>query len=333
MTLSARLICIVSASIGVAIVGLAVIMGFVARNALINQAEEQAGLAAGLIAGEANRAALVSDRIDRLLVEQMQSQAVAIAHLAAADRGDRAILSKRLSEITADTAIDDIRLLNRNGRQVLRAVDGLAEDGPDDVDAEGIDVRVLDVLTSRRDFFVNFQAAPSSDWERPMQYVGTRSPDGAVLVGSHSVQNRSFHDDIGLTATLKSLAGQPGIKTIWVVDDQLNILGTVPAPSLMNARQQPVTALPEADQALARSVLSSGIQSFLDDQALHVGAPIVDRGGVATGAAIIHMPRDRLNKLLERYVQYGLIVAGIAFAVGSLVALLSARQITRRSWR
>ena len=62
MSLSRHLILIVSASVGVAILGVATAMGLLARDALVGQAENQARLVAGLIAGEANRTGVISDR-------------------------------------------------------------------------------------------------------------------------------------------------------------------------------------------------------------------------------------------------------------------------------
>ena len=95
MTLSRRLIITVAASVGVAIGGVSLAMGFLARDALIEQAEDQARLVAGLIASEANRAELTADEIDRMIVRQMEAQALAIArHLESHDhereRGDKA---------------------------------------------------------------------------------------------------------------------------------------------------------------------------------------------------------------------------------------------------
>ena len=82
MTLSRRLIVAVATSVGVAIVGVALAMGFLARDALIAQAENQARLVAGLIASEANRAELTADEIDRMIVSQMEAQALAIGPIA-----------------------------------------------------------------------------------------------------------------------------------------------------------------------------------------------------------------------------------------------------------
>ena len=82
MSLSRHLLLIVSASVGIAILGVAVALGLLARDALIEQAENQARLVAGLIAGEANRAGMIADQIDRLVERESEAQAIALSHLA-----------------------------------------------------------------------------------------------------------------------------------------------------------------------------------------------------------------------------------------------------------
>ena len=89
-------------------------------------------------------------------------------------------------------------------------------------------------------------------------------------------------------------------------------------------------SLSTEDQALATRALGvDGAMSYLGDLALHVAAPILDRGGIATGAAVIHMERDHLDRLFADHVKYGLIVAAAAFAVGSIIAAISARRIVQ----
>ena len=87
------------------------------------------------------------------------------------------------------------------------------------------------------------------------------------------------------------------------------------------SEDQPLSsaALLADDEDLATRALGvDGATSHLGDRALHVAAPILDRGGVATGAAVIHMRRDHLDQLFADHIKYGLIVAAAAFAIGSI---------------
>ena len=319
MSLSRRLVLIVSASVGVAILGVALALGLLARDALIDQAENQARLVAGLIASEANRAGVISDEIDRVVARGNEAQAIALTHLAEAAGKDADALAVHLAEITANSVIDDIWILDKTGTPSARAVNGFRDAGAGAA-LKDIEGPVLRTLLSGHRFSVTLRSSPQDGLERPLRYVGVRGRDGrAALVGSLTDKTTRLRETIGLAATLGSLAGQPGIRAIWVVDDRLEVRAAVAA--------EPV--FPAADRALAGRALSAGTQSFLGRNALHVGAPILDRGGVAAGVAVIHMPRDRLDRLLADYLKFGLVAAAAAFLAGSVTAIFSARRITR----
>ena len=332
MTLSRRLIITVAASVGVAIVGVSLAMGLLARDALIEQAENQARLVAGLIATEANRAEHTADEIDRMIVSQMEAQALAIArnlgsheHEAGADEE----LGAYFARLTADSSVDDIWLLDAEGKPLVRAVEGLSQRHPLGLAAAGIDPRAVEALISGRRFSVSFQSVPPKGWEEPIRYVGVRAGTGeSVLVGTLAAETGGPADIIGIEAALDSLAGREDIQGIWVVNDLLDLIGMAAFESEGVPMADPSLSADDEDLA-TRSLGVDGATSYLGDRALHVAAPILDRGGVATGAAVIHMRRDHLDQLFADHIKYGLIVAAAAFAVGSIIAALSARRIVQ----
>ena len=333
MTLSRRLIITVAASVGVAIVGVSLAMGFLARDALIEQAEDQARLVAGLIASEANRAELTTDEIDRMIVRQMEAQALAIArHLENRDHGeerDEETLGAYFAKLTADSAVDDIWLLDEDGKPVVRAVGGLSEDRPSNLASAGIDSRVVEALVSGRRFSITFQSIPPGGWEKPMRYVGVRaSSRESVLVGTLAAETGGPGEIIGIEAALESLAGREAIQAIWVVNDLLDLIGMA-AFAGPDERMADASLSAEDEDLATRALGIEGSMSYLGDHALHVAAPILDRGGVATGAAVLHMGRDHLDRLFADHVKYGLIVAAAAFAIGSIIAAISARRIVQ----
>ena len=326
MSLSRHLILIVTASVGISIIGVAVALGLLARNALIDQAENQAQLVAGLIAGEANRVGVMADRIERVMTSENEAQAIALAHLADVMGDDTRALAIEMAEIAADSAIDDIWVLDETGNPSARAIDGLGRAGVDRT-LGNVDNPVLRTLISGRRFSVSFRSVPRDGLEVPLRYVGVRSRQGrTVLVGSRTDKTEGLGATLGLAAALNSLAAQAGIRAIWVVDDSLKVTAAV-AANAPRGSEQP--AFGSADRSLASRTVRGSAQSFLSDNALHVAAPILDRGGVATGVAVIHMPRDRLDRLLEDYVAFGLVAALAAFLIGAVTATLSARRITR----
>ena len=332
MTLSRRLIITVAASVGVAIIGVSLAMGFLARDALIEQAEDQARLVAGLIASEANRAELTADEIDRMVVDQMEAQALAIArHLEGRERDevDDDVLGAYFARLTADSSVDDIWLLDEGGEPQVRAVEGVSQRDPLALASAGIDSRVVEALVSGRRFSIAFQSDPPKGWEMPIRYVGVRAGTReSVLVGTLAAETGGPKEIIGIDAALDSLAGREAIRAIWVVNDLLDLIGMAAFESAGDPTSD--AALSSEDQDLATRALGvDGAMSHLGDHALHVAAPILDRGGVATGAAVIHMQRDHLDRLFADHIKYGLIVAAAAFAVGSIIAAISARRIVQ----
>ena len=332
MTLSRRLIVTVAASVGVAIVGVALAMGWLARDALIEQAENQARLVAGLIATEANRAELTADEIDRMVTRQMEAQALAIArHLDSSAHRDEDVehLGAYFARVTADSSVDDIWLLDHTGMPLVRAIGGLNQGDALDLAAAGIDRRAVEPLMAGRRFSVAFQSMPPKGWEKPIRYVGVRAGDRqSVLVGALAAETGGPGEIIGIHAALEALAGREGILSVWVVTDSLESIGMATSGSAHGLMAD--AALSMDDEELATRVLSAGgAESYLDDHALHVAAPILDRGGVASGAAVIHMQRDHLDQLFSDHIKYGLIVAAAAFAIGSVIAATSARRIVQ----
>ena len=332
MTLSRRLIITVAASVGVAIIGVALAMGLLARDALIEQAEDQARLVAGLIASEANRAEHTADEIDRMIVGQMEAQALAIARRLdnhAHEAEDERALGIYFAKLTADSSVDDVWLLDEAGTPLVRAVEGLSQSDAPDLASAGIDPRVVEALVSGRRFSVAFQSMPPNGWEKPIRYVGVRTGTReAVLVGTLAADTGGPGEVIGIDAALDSLAGREAVQAIWVVNDLLHLIGMATFGG--RDASEAGAALSAEDQDLATRALGiDGAVSYLGEHALHVAAPILDRGGVATGAAVIHMQRDHLDQLFADHIKYGLIVAAAAFAIGSLIAAFSARRIVQ----
>ena len=332
MTLSRRLIITVAASVGVAIIGVALAMGLLARDALIEQAEDQARLVAGLIASEANRAEHTADEIDRMIVGQMEAQALAIArHLdnQTHETEDEDALGIYFAKLTADSVVDDVWLLDEAGTPLVRAVEGLSQSDAPDLASAGIDPRVVEALVSGRRFSIAFQSMPPKGLEKPIRYVGVRAGTReSVLVGTLAADTGGPGEVIGIDAALDSLAGREAVQSIWVVNDLLHLIGMAAFGGRDVSEAE--AALSAEDQDLATRALGiDGAVSYLGEHALHVAAPILDRGGVATGAAVIHMQRDHLDQLFADHIKYGLIVAAAAFAIGSLIAAFSARRIVQ----
>ncbi|MCB9946548.1 MAG: SpoIIE family protein phosphatase [Rhodospirillaceae bacterium] len=324
MTLTARLITIMTVCLGLAVAGVTLAMGYLARDALIVQAEGQARLVAGLISESVNRSDLASAEIFGLLRQEQEGTAVAIAHLAeaVADQDDPAVpLSTHLAEITAQTVIDDIWIVDGALGVIERSFDGLGEPVLSDIWSAGIDPRIPELLTSGRRYSIATTAVAHGVLEQPMRYLGVRAADHrAVLIGRQATQLDAVQDTIGLETTINSLSGQPAFNAIWVVNDRMRVIA---------ASEQDRSPSTQEVELAAKAIGSLEATSTLAESALLVAAPILDRDGLAVGASMIRMPRAALDTMVADTMKLGGAAAVTAFALGSLVAAAFARRITR----
>jgi phosphoserine phosphatase RsbU/P len=316
MTLTARLILLVTACIALTSASIAATNAWLAREGLVQQAEAHARLVAGIIAEGAYRSELSADEIEALVRDEMEAQGIILAQLveAAGEGGGSLDLSVRFAEVAARSVIDDIWLVDAAGRTLARSVgpyrslpDGLAP--PPDVSA-----RAIAALTSGQRFSLSALGPHGA-----MQYVGVRVPGGrAVLLAKQASFSAHVLERIGMEATLRALEGQEGIRGILVVDDRL-------MPVAGNAGP-----LEGASRMLAdRAIRSPASHSTLEPSGLVVAAPILDVAGIPTGAAVITLSRAPLDRLWSNTLLFAGLAALALFAIGAAVAAMVARRTTR----
>jgi len=334
MTLTGRLVLTVTVCVALTTAAIAATTGFLAHSALIRQAEDMARMVAGLIAESAARSDLATAEMEALTADEMTGQALALAHLAetvtvahAAGASEVQDLQDQFAEIAAKSVIGDIWLLGQDLRSEAASVGAYyGLEGPGEP-PPALGEQTLRALTEGRRFSVAANAgepeednAPGAFEARTVQYAGVRTRDGRALVVSHpAALNRQIAERIGIGATVQALAAQPGIGSIRVVSDDLEVVA--------GERTPPISDL-EAELAV-RAIHSVASQSALRDDGLWVAAPVVDTLGIPTGSVLIRMPRDRLDRLLGDTLTYGGGMALAVFVLGALVAAIAARRITR----
>jgi len=334
VTLTGRLVLTVTVCVALTTAAIAATTGFLAHSALIRQAEDMARMVAGLIAESAARSDLATAEMEALTADEMTGQALALAHLAetvtvahAAGASEVQDLQHQFAEIAAKSVIGDIWLLGPDLRSEAASVGAYyGLEGPGGEPPPALGEQTLRALTEGRRFSVAANAgepeeenAPDASEAQTVQYAGVRTRDGRALVVSHpAALNRQIAERIGIGATVQALAAQPGIGSIRVVSDDLEVVA--------GERTPPVSDL-EADLAV-RAIHSVASQSALRDDGLWVAAPVVDTLGIPTGSVLIRMPRDRLDRLLGDTLTYGGGMALAVFVLGALVAAIAARRIT-----
>jgi sigma-B regulation protein RsbU (phosphoserine phosphatase) len=319
MTLTGRLVLTVTVCVALTTAAIAATTGFLASRALIQQAEGTARTVAGLIAESAARSELASAEMEVFTSDEMVAQALALAHLAdavTAVGGTSADLTARFAEIAAKSVIGDIWLIGLDLGVLAAAAGpyyGLADPGPP---PSVFGDQGLKALTEGR----RFSLAASGHEDEARHVVGVRLGDNRALVTAHpAAMHGQLTDRIGVGATVAALSAQPGIGSIRVVTDALEVVA--------GEQTAPVSDL-EARLAV-RAIRTVASQSELVTGGLWVAAPVVDAMGIPTGSVLIRMPRDQLDRLLRDTLIYGGAAALVVFVLGALVAATAARRITR----
>ncbi|MGB1027943.1 MAG: hypothetical protein ACPGYL_15400, partial [Rhodospirillaceae bacterium] len=184
MTLTGRLVVLVTVCVALTTAAIAATTGLLATNGLIQQAEGTARTLAGLIAESATRSDLVLAEQEAQTGEEMIAQGLALAHLAEAllDGGGTAEeLTGRFAEIAAKSGIGDIWLLDSDLSNLAASVGayyGLTDPGPP---PPTLSDQALKALTDGRRFAL--VAGGQEITERPVAAV--RLSGGRALVLAH----------------------------------------------------------------------------------------------------------------------------------------------------
>lgn len=312
MTLTRRLVLLVTASIAVATVSISVVFGWLGRDALIAQAEAQAQGVARIVAESARLTEISLEEMQKVLIDDLATLAYAVS--STADE-DATVLSDRLAEIVARGDLASLWLVDDKLRVLAHSVgDYGAVIGGESLPA-ALPPEALAALTSGRRF-----SMPLGGPVDGVQYVGVRVAGGRALIAGQPV---TVLDPVraanSLPVLLAALLNRDEILTIRVFDDTEESLADVGE------------ALPAGEaEELARDVIAGTGTGFrLLTPHLLVAAPIRDTAGITIGATVIALSTARLDAMLGAYLLYGAIAAGLVFAGGALASALFAGRITR----
>lgn len=312
MTLTRRLVLMVASCIALAVLLISLVFGLLGRNALLSQAEDRAQGVARIVAESARLTEVSLEEMQDVLIDDLASLAMAVAHLSENPPGD---LGDRMAEIVARSNLDSIWLIDASGRVLANSVGNYGAVISGETLPPALSAEALQALTSGRKFSVDFGVPVDG-----IRYVGVRVVGERALIAGQAV---SVLDGVraanSLPILLEALLDRDDILAIQVMDDTPRLLAQVGE------------AVPgrTAFELAAGAIADSRAVSLLDEGQLWVSAPIRDTAGIAIGATVLEVSNQRLNQMLLDYLLYGAVAAAIVFAVGVSVAAIFARRITR----
>jgi phosphoserine phosphatase RsbU/P len=329
MSLKFRLLLLIVGLLSAAILGLAVSLGWQARNAILLQAESDGTRIARVLAQAASVANTVPAEIEQVIGRQMVSEALLTAHLF--DIAEQAGISTeevnaRLMEITARSGISEIWGFDGSGTTTYGSLPDVSLQIFPDPERSPVLSRFWHLLSGEKFSVVGPGIDRDLDGRR-FKYAGVRgvSTPGAALVGYDFDFIGGIVDRIGLVQVVRSLLDSGRVNAIWVFDYQFQPLaqGTVFGEEV----NQPPDS--REQEALDDSIRTGSTASWLAGRDMVVVTPIPGPDGGPIGATLLRLPTDGLQKLMQSSLIYTAIVAGLVLAASLLTATWFSHRLTR----
>jgi phosphoserine phosphatase RsbU/P len=318
MTLRGRLLLLSSLLVASCVVLAGAVLGYVTWQALIGRARDEALLAARLIARIAAIAEQVPDEVEAIVGETLVTESYLVAHLA--DLAQRngvppRELSMRLADVAARTDLEEAWVTDRAGALVASSRDEvdatIAEDDPTLAEL------ARKVQASER--FATTTGPIRRELDKAeMKYAGVHRPDGAgTVLASRSYERiGELAQRLGAKSTLDLILAGRNLDGLWVTDENMRIIA------------EATSTAAEPDLELARRAMAAAETfSSARDGRLVAAAPIFDRDGVPSGAAIVSLPTDELRAALKRFAASAVAITFVVLILGFALARVVARHI------
>jgi sigma-B regulation protein RsbU (phosphoserine phosphatase) len=326
MTLRSRLLAVILLATAGSVLLTAGTLAVIAWNTMVNQALGDAATLARLLARISSVAEGVPIRIEALVAEEREGTAYALAHLVdeARTRGvSPEELRRRLTDITAKTPVQEVRVLGPDGNTVASSLDDVTQPIADDATLQR-----SGAFASLLGNEAAMLSPPGGGFEvdqRPFSYLGARTATSrdSVLLAYDGGLADLVRNRIGLGQMVRSLLSGRAVDAVWVLDDD----GAVVAASSL--RDPAGTERPaEQEDAIAAGVLADGAdRTELTRAFLTVASPVFDPDGIPAGAVLLRLPTAPLIASLLDYLYWVAGISIVLIAAGWLLAHVTAKRI------
>ena len=151
-----------------------------------------------------------------------------------------------------------------------------------------------------------------------MKYAGVHRPDGGgIVLASRSYERiGELAQRLGAKSTLDLILAGRNLDGLWVTDENMRIIA------------EATSTAAEPDLELAqRAMAAAETFSSAREGRLVAAAPIFDRDGVPSGAAIVSLPTDELRTALKRFAASAAAITFVVLVLGFALARVVARHI------
>jgi phosphoserine phosphatase RsbU/P len=330
VTIRTQTLLMVTLLLVVAVLATAGVMGWNSRRGLLAESETQGLVIARLLARSAAFGVQVTRDVEQAIGEQMIVEATILAHLVALGEAagvDAKEINRRLKQIADDTVLDEIWITDEKGHAYLRNISEIDFTFSPDPTKQPQAHVFWPLLTGKTKSIVQEARQREVDTQ-VFKYVGVTGVDKPriVQVGFHANMLRQLRQHIGLTRLVNQLVSEGSVIAIRVLDKNMNTVEYAE-----RVRDGKLSEPTENDLANFRKLASQGQNdAYLESSLLKVVVPIGEEGGELKGGAIlVTLPTDHVQAAIQNRIRWATAVSGLVLLLGSMIAILGARTISR----
>ncbi|MGC9385630.1 MAG: PP2C family protein-serine/threonine phosphatase [Hydrogenovibrio sp.] len=324
-----RVLLFVTGVVLVSVVSVSLVVGWQARQTVLEEAERYGELIAQLLSRSASAADEVPYKVEAMIGEQMVAQARLVAEwIVDAERAQQSPeeINARLKQLADTTVIDEIWVTDSFGESIYHSENVSGFVFHPDAEEQPQAYAFWPLLTGRTHPVIQ-QAQPREIDQQVFKYVGVGGADQPriVEIGLRADFLTALKQQIGLDYMVKKLIGQGNIKAIWVLSSDLKTLASGHVKGTQDAMVLDADTLNWLEQ-----VYHSGhTQTRLQNQRLVVATPLKNAVSGLEGVTLLHLPVNVLHEA-ERDLYDNVAWITLAILVLSLSsATLLSRRVTR----
>jgi methyl-accepting chemotaxis protein len=302
-------------------------LGIITRKALLDETKANAASLAEGLANVARFTIGVPDQIDRIVSDQMVSQAVLTAHLVSvAKKGGYSDdqISAELQQVAANTNIKEFWISDASGKVVIKnlPVDFAFTNDP----SQGQAYSFYPLINQQNGKVVQ-KAIPRNLDKKIYKYVGASGIDSPriVQVGYEATYLNDMSTSINVQAMIDLLAMKRGVQAILISDPTGRALAFA---SDRNLTQEYV-----ADAGWARTVaeVMSSNQTITQDigNSIRVVTPYQASDGKVAGVISLLMSTETVTEAIQRIFGMAAALTLGCILIGILLAYLVSKGVTR----
>lgn len=293
----------------------------------IEEAGNQGENIARLLAKSARLARTLPNEVEDFFAQHMIVSAnllagyVEMAEKAGLNSGE---ISRRISEITDKTVLDEFWVTDENGHAYLHNTGSPDFTFSPSAEQQPQAHEFWPLLKGKADVVVQKARKREIDNES-FKYVGVQGSDKPriVQVGYNANYINSIEQKLGIQRAIDNLLDSEDIEAIFIFNKAMNIIAAPRTAGKLTGTRE----LADEEIKPVKKVIESGESQLVSGRkTISFIAPIQNDTGEPIGAALIRTSTTHINDLVNSQLQIGCAIAALTTLLGAAMANLLARR-------